>query len=137
MDVGLVNQINEHTKGTLMEALGMEFLDYCKGELKMKMPVDERTFQPMRFLHGGALMALAESAGSMLSYLETDRDKFHVFGTEIGASHLKSTRSGFVLAHARIIHRGRTSHVVEIQMYNEANDLVSTCRLTNRIVERK
>src|SRR5699024_11613744 len=92
---------------TLMETLGMELKTYEKELVEMTMPVDERTHQPFGFLHGGANVALAESAASIGSFLHINPDEVTVFGMEINANHIKSKRDGIVTAKASPIHVGK------------------------------
>lgn len=49
------------TKDTLMEALGIKFLEYSKERVVATMPVNNKTRQSYGMLHGGASVALAES----------------------------------------------------------------------------
>ena len=50
-DINLINQ------DTMVSNLGIEFTEIGDDFLIAKMPVDERTFQPMGLLHGGANVA--------------------------------------------------------------------------------
>lgn len=101
------------------------------------MPVDERTVQPAGLLHGGATATLAESLGSMGSTLHIDMARQGVVGIEVSANHLKGVRSGRVTATGEVVHHGRTMHVWDIRMRNDAGDLCAVCRLTVLIIERK
>ena len=82
-------------------------------------------------------MALAETMGSVASVLLVDPQKQNVVGTEINASHVKSAKSGLVTGTCKAIHVGRTSHIWEIRVENENEQLVSLVRLTTRIIDRK
>lgn len=132
-----VYQINTQCKNTLIEQLGIEFTEISDGKVIAKMPVDNRTFQPMKRLHGGASMALAESVGSIGSVLLVDTSKFHVYGVEINGSHIANTTENEVYGTGKIIHQGKTSHVWEIRIEDKTGKLISLCRLTNRIVPIK
>jgi len=101
------------------------------------MPVNSRVHQPYGLLHGGATAALAESVGSAASAFFVDNSKFIVKGIELSINHLKSIRQGEVTAIAKIIHKGRTTHLWEIKVTNENNDLISICKLTNIVLEKK
>ena len=48
-----------------METLAIEFIDIGEDYLTAKMPVNSRVHQPDGVLHGGAMVALAESVGSL------------------------------------------------------------------------
>ena len=101
------------------------------------MPVDHRTVQAMGHLHGGATAALAETVGSMGSALLVDREKYAVMGIEVNANHLKSVRSGQVTATGTLLHKGRTTHVWDIRVHNDAGELIAVCRLTNVVITKK
>jgi len=130
-------QIKAICKDTLMEHLGIEFLEVSEGKVIAKMPVDKRTVQPMKRLHGGATMALAESIGSLGSAYLIDPEKYHVLGVEINGSHVGTTRENEVFATGILTHRGKTSHVWEIRVHDKHDKLVSLCRLSCRIIPVK
>ncbi|MDP4238728.1 MAG: PaaI family thioesterase [Bacteroidota bacterium] len=125
--------LNNLCKNTMIEHLGIEFTEVSKGRVVARMPIDERTIQPMRRLHGGAIMTLAESVGSAGSLMLVDPSEYYVLGVEISGSHVGSTSEHFVWAEAQIVHQGTTSHVWEIHVKDKNDTLISVCLLTNRI----
>ncbi|HAM79321.1 hotdog fold thioesterase [Ornithinibacillus bavariensis] len=122
---------------TLMESLGIETLSLDKELVVMTMPVDHRTHQPLGYLHGGASVALAESAASVGACLHVDLEKFHVFGIEINANHIKSKRDGIVTAKARPVHVGKTTMVWEVDIRDEDEKLICISRCTIGVVPKK
>jgi uncharacterized protein (TIGR00369 family) len=132
-----LDYLNSVSKNTLMETLEIKFVNFGDDFLTATMPVNARVHQPMGILHGGATVALAESVGSSASHLFVDNKKYLVKGIEIAANHLKSKTEGIVTATAKIIHQGRTTHLWEIRIVDEENKLISLCKLTNIILERK
>lgn len=125
------------SKNTLMETLGIVFVDAGEGFLVAKMPVNALVHQPMGLLHGGASVALAESVGSAASHFFIDPEKQEVRGIEITANHLKSVREGVVYGTARIIHKGRSLHLWEIKITDEEGQLISLCKLTNMVLSKE
>lgn len=123
-------------ENTLLEALGMQIQRLEKNQVVITMPVDKRTHQPAGFLHGGASVALAETAASIGAYQHIDPEKCHVFGIEINANHIKSKRDGEVTAYAKPIHIGRSTMVWEIKITDEQNQLISISRCTIGIVPK-
>jgi len=121
----------------MIEHLGIEFLELGKDFISARMPVDHRTHQPMGLLHGGASIALAETLGSVASSIIIDRKKFICVGLEINANHIKSAKKGYVIGRATPIHIGKKTHVWDIRINNELNELVSVCRLTVAVLEKK
>ncbi len=129
-----LEELNDLCKNTLMEHLGIEFTEVSNGRLVAKMPIDNRTIQPMKRLHGGATMALAESVGSAGSLTLVDLTKYAVLGVEISGSHIGATRGDYVYGIGILVHQGKTSHVWEIRIEDQKGKLISLCRLTNRII---
>jgi uncharacterized protein (TIGR00369 family) len=127
---------NKFSKNTLMETLSIKYIDVGEDFITAKMPVNPSVHQPMGLLHGGASVALAESVGSAASHIFIDTDKFMVKGLEISANHLKSKRDGEVFATARIVHKGRTTHLWEIKVVDENNQLISLCKMTNIVLAK-
>ncbi|MEH6778539.1 hotdog fold thioesterase [Maribacter arcticus] len=127
---------NDTSKNTLMETLDIEYIDVGEDFLLARMPVTPKVHQPDGVLHGGATVALAESVGSVASYVFLDGNKYFVRGIEISANHVKSVKEGFVYARAIILHKGRTTQLWEIKITNEANQLISLCKLTTIALPR-
>lgn len=123
-------------EGTMMETLGIELLEVGEDYLSGRMPIDHRTVQPMKILHGGANVALAETLGSIGSWMIIDPEKQICVGQSITANHLRPGTKGFANAKATIVHRGKTSHVWNIEITNDEGKLLCLCRLTMAIVKK-
>lgn len=132
-----LEMLNRLCENTMMQHLGIVFIEISKGRIVATMPVDERTIQPMKRLHGGASMALAESVGSAGSMSLIDPSKFAVLGVEISGSHVATTTEIEVIAIGTIVYQGKSSHVWEIRIEDKTGKLISLCRLTNRIIPIK
>jgi 1,4-dihydroxy-2-naphthoyl-CoA hydrolase len=132
----LVDLCNQMSKNTLMETLQITYTAAGEGWLQATMPVNSKVHQPMGLLHGGAMVALAESVGSAASVSRINPKEQEVRGIEIAANHLKSVREGVVTATAKIIHQGKSLHLWEIRIENEKGELVSLCKLTNIILSK-
>ena len=128
---------NASSKNTLMETLQIEYVDVGKDFLIGKMPVNEKVHQPDGVLHGGAMVALAESVGSMASYIFLDAQQFTIRGIEIAANHVKSVRDGAVFANARMLHNGRTTQLWDIKITDAQDNLISVCKLTTIALPKK
>jgi 1,4-dihydroxy-2-naphthoyl-CoA hydrolase len=123
--------------GTLMDALGIELITIEEGYVLAKMPVDERTRQPLGYLHGGASVALAETVASVGAFHLIDANKEICFGLEINANHIKSKREGHVFATGKILHRGKSTMVWDIKITDEDENLISVSRCTIAVVPKK
>lgn len=123
-------KLNAASKNTLLETLSIEIVDYGDDFLVARMPVTPKVHQPDGVLHGGATAALAESVGSFASHIFIDTEKLFVRGLEITANHLKSVSEGFVYARATFLHKGRTTQLLDIRVTDDADNLISICRLS-------
>jgi len=129
--------LNIIAKDTLLSHLEIEFTEVAENYIIAKMPVNQNTSQPMGILHGGASVALAESIGSIGSYLIVEKDKKVSLGLEINANHVGSAYEGYVYGKGEIIHKGKSTHIWSIEIRDEKNKLISICRLTIIIINRK
>src|SRR5574337_1319510 len=125
-----VDQLNERSKNTLVERLGIEFLEVGDDYLKAKMPVDYRTKQPAGLLHGGASVVLAETLGSVAAGLCVNKEKKRIVGLEINANHIRPVTDGWVTGVTKPIHVGITTQIWEVKIYNEQDNLICISRLT-------
>ena len=132
---GILDELNESCRNTLISNLGIVFTEASEEKIVATMPVDHRTMQPMRILHGGAIMALAESIGGAGSFVMIDRSKYYSVGLEINANHVSSATSGFVTGTGKLLHKGKRTHVWEVLVKDQNETLLSVCRITNMILE--
>jgi len=127
---------NLATRG-LADALGIEVLELTAGRVVATMPVDQRTRQPFGILHGGASVALAETVASLGATANVDRQEFVAVGLEINANHLRAMHNGVVTATATPIHLGRTTHVWDVRIVDEADRPVCVSRCTLAVRPKK
>lgn len=131
------DELNELGKNTLGEHLDIKFIEVGADYIKASMPVTNKTHQPYGLLHGGASAALAETIGSVASWMTIDREKNICVGIEINCNHIKAKRNGLVVATARPLHIGATTHVWDIKITDEAERLVCVSRLTVAVLKKK
>ena len=130
-----LESLNKRLENTLATHLGMEVTEFGDHYLIMKMPVDERTIQPLGLLNGGASMALAETVGSLAANITMPDDKACV-GLDINGNHIRSARSGYVYSKAVPLHIGNRTHVWEIKITDETENLICIARLTVAVIDR-
>lgn len=125
-----IEQLNHLSANTMLAHLGIQITELGDDYICGTMPVDHRTHQPMGLLHGGANAVLAESLGSYGSSLLVDLATHGVNGLELNCNHIRGVRSGQVYGKATIRHRGRSTHIWEIEITNSDGKLVCLSRLT-------
>jgi len=129
--------LNKLSANTMVDHLGIIYTAIGEDYLEAKMPVDYRTHQPLGLLHGGASVTLAETLGSVAAMCCLDTSLQYPVGLEINANHIKSVREGFVKGAVKPIHIGKKTHVWEIKITTEKNELVCISRITIAILDKK
>ena len=128
--------INKFAKNTLVSHLGIIFTAVGEGFVEASMPVDNRTFRPGGFLHGGANLVLAETVAGLGSMVTVDLEEFDVLGIQVSGNHTGSMTEGMVFARADVVHFGTQTHLWNVEIRNADGKLISTARVTNMIVKR-
>lgn len=118
---------------TAISWLGIEFLEIGDDFIRARVPVDKRTIQPYGLLHGGVSVVLAETLGSTGASFSVP-DGHQCVGLEINANHLRSVTSGWVTGITRPIHRGRSTHVWQIDMHDDAGKPTCISRITMAVL---
>jgi 1,4-dihydroxy-2-naphthoyl-CoA hydrolase len=131
-----IEALNALGHNSLGEHLGIYFTEIGDDYLIACMPVDHRTVQPYRVLHGGASVALAETLGSVASTMCIDLSKYKAVGVEINANHLSSAREG-TLVYGKVypIRIGRTLQVWGIDITDEKGKKICISRLTVAVID--
>ena len=128
-----VELLTAGTRNTADEHLGIEFVEVGDDYIVGRVPVDERTRQPYGLLHGGVSVVLAETLGSCGAAFSCPPG-YRAVGLDINANHLRGVSSGWVTGTARSVHRGRTTHVWQIELRDEAGNMTCISRITMAIL---
>ena len=131
-----IAEVHGWARHSLMKNLGIEIIEIGDDYLRAKMPVDERTMQPMGSLHGGASCALAETIGSVAANFCVDPGQHYCVGLELNINHIKPVQSGYVTATAKALHLGKSTQVWDIQIRNEESKLIAISRLTMAVLHK-
>ena len=132
-----LDQMNARAKHALMGNLGIQYTYASEDRVEATMPVDERTRQPFGILHGGATLALAETVAGLGSMLLVKPDEI-VVGMQVSGNHISSAHEGdTVRAVGTIVHKGRSSHVWNVDVFTSTDRLVSSIRVVNSVMKKK
>jgi uncharacterized protein (TIGR00369 family) len=88
-------------------------------------------------LHGGALMALADSAGAVVAYLNLPEGATGTSTIESKTNFFSAVREGAVRAVARPLHKGSTTIVVETEVRDASGRLVSKTTQSQLVLQRR
>ena len=119
----------------LATTLGMRLVSTAEeDEAVAVLKVTQEVGQPAGYLNGGTSLAVAENlAGIGSSALDPTR---FPMGLNVTANHLAAVPIGHTIkAVAKILHQGKTTHVWNVDIFDEDGTLASTARVTNYMVE--
>ncbi len=132
-----LESLKQRTLDTLVSHMGIEIIELGSDYIKASMPVDSRTCQPLRILHGGASVVLAETLGSFAANAVVDNTRFACVGQEINANHLRPVPVGQVVTGiTRPFHIGARSHVWGIEIMDERGKRICISRITMAVINR-
>ena len=132
-----LDELNESARYALMGNLGIQYTYASEDRVEATMPVDQRTRQPFGILHGGATLALAETVAGLGSMILCQPDEF-VVGMQVSGNHISSAHEGdTVRAVGTIVHKGRSSHVWNVDVFTSTNKLVSSIRVVNSVMKKR
>jgi len=110
--------------------LGMRLVAATPGQATFELEADERHWNPMGTLHGGILCDIADGAMG-IAFASTLEDGESFTTLELKINFLKPIWKSKLIAHGRIVKRGKTIGLTECDVFDEAGSLVaratSTC----------
>lgn len=115
-----------------MGALGGEVVDVNEESILVRLPITDKALQPFGLLHGGISLFLVETAASTHASFGIDLSQQVPVGIEVNASHLRSATSGTLVATGRVLRRGRSHIVHEVDVVlEETGELLCRGRMNN------
>jgi 1,4-dihydroxy-2-naphthoyl-CoA hydrolase len=134
MTTNAAQTLNAMNRNNMIGLLEIDILEATVDRVVATMPVQAKVHQPFGLLHGGASVALAETVASLGAYLNVMGSGMGAVGLEINANHMRAKRDGMVTATATPIHKGRSTHVWQVEIKDEAGKMVCVSRCTLAIV---
>lgn len=117
----------------LIAHLGMQFVEVTADRVVARLKVDERLMTVGGTIHGGTLMAFADTvgaAGTVANLAEGQRTAT----LESKTNFIAGCRSGTIQAEARPIHKGKRTHVWETRITDESGKLLSITTQTQMVL---
>lgn len=132
-----IKELNEKYRSGLIERLGISYTYVGADRMEATMPVDEHTCQPFGVLHGGASLALAETLAGVGTLCLIGPDQ-HAVGQQVSGNHVAAAQMGdTVRAVARLLHKGRSSHVWRVEIFSQSTDkLISVAQVLYAILQK-
>lgn len=130
-------QIGERMKGLFPYTLGMHFIEATQDKVRARLTVREEICTTGNILHGGAIMAFADTLGAVATVMNLPAGA----GTttlESKTNFLRAAPIGTtVTGETTPIHRGRTTMVWQTRILSEDEKLVAVVTQTQMVLTPK
>src|ERR1700728_3434169 len=100
-----------------------------RGRVRLQMKVEPRDLQVHGVVHGGALAALADTAGGLASYMACPLGT-RVATVEMKINFLEAVEAGNVTAEAEVVRLGRHIAVTDCDLRDDSGRLVAKALMT-------
>jgi uncharacterized protein (TIGR00369 family) len=114
--------------------LGMEVVSASPELVELAMPFRDELCTAGGILHGGALMGLADAGGGFLAFLNLPDGAAGTATIESKTNFFRAVRGGRVLARSQVLHQGRTTIVVETDLFDDEARRVARVTQTQAIL---
>jgi len=126
-----------HPDATLPAVLGLSLGIDGDGHLTGTLPVGDHLKQPMGVVHGGVYATIAESLASIATARDVVADGAVALGQSNYTSFLRPVTEGAIHATATRRHRGRTSQVWQVDMFDDGGRLAASSTVTIAVRPRR
>jgi uncharacterized protein (TIGR00369 family) len=127
--------LQENTKGLFPEVLGVRFLEATPERVKASMVVRPELCTTNHVLHGGALMAFADTLGAYVTFLNLTQDA-STTTLESKTNFLAATQEGAaVFGECVALHRGKRTMVWQTRVTREDGAVVAVVTQTQMVLE--
>lgn len=116
--------------------LGLEVMTSGPAEVTARMGWAQRLCTDAGILHGGAIMALADTTGASCAFLNLPEGSLGTATLESKTNFLRPVRDGWVEASSRPLHVGRTVIVVETDVADSTGHLAARVTQTQAVFSR-
>lgn len=129
------HRMNTHKLGTMIEAHGTEFLRAGEGHALARLAFKPGLTQLTGLFHAGAIIALADETATAAAMWETNptadlKPERFPLTIQLSVNLIRNTNRGVITAEAHIVHRGRTTMVIEVKVHDEQERLLATVVVT-------
>lgn len=139
-DTALTHSVDAASTAAIHQAmpfarlLGIEVSVYGPEEIRARLAWSPELCTAGGVLHGGVLMALADSLGGAVALVNLPEGAAGTATLSSATNFLRAVRGGHVHACARPLHRGRTTIVVDTELVDDDGRLVARVTQTQAVL---
>jgi uncharacterized protein (TIGR00369 family) len=128
-------KLNEWARGTMIGNHGTRFVSVGEGRAVAQLDYKPSLTQLTGLFHAGAIIALADEAATAAAMWQANptgelKPELFPLTLQLSVNLIRNTDRGTLTAEATIIHRGRTTVVVDVQVTDERHRLVARLMAT-------
>jgi len=109
--------------------LNMKIREVKDGYARLTMELEEKHLQFLKTVHGGAIASLADSAAAWATVGSAGVDTIPVT-VEMKINFLAPVESGLLVAEARIVHKGKTISLSDVEVKDNKGRMVAKSLVT-------
>jgi len=122
-------------RGTMIESHGTRFVSVGSGRAVAQLDYKSALSQLTGRFHAGAIVALADETATCASMWETNpsgelRPELFPLTLQLSVNLIRNAGSGTLTAEAKIVHRGRTTLVVDVEVFDDQRRLIAKLTAT-------
>ena len=122
-------RINDWAHGTMIENHGTQFLSAGEGRARAQLAFKPTLTQLTGLFHAGAIIALADETATAAAMWETNpsgelRPELFPLTLQLSTNLIRNSNRGVLTAEAEVVHRGRTTLIVEVRVTDEQGKLM-------------
>ena len=122
-------------RGTMIESHGTRFLSVGPGRATAELFFKPELAQLTGRFHAGAIVALADETATCAAMWEIDpsgelRPELFPLTLQLSVNIIRNADHGTLTAEAKIVHRGRTTLVVEVEVFDDQRRLIAKLTAT-------
>ena len=123
-------KFNEWKRGTMIEAHGTHFITAGQGRAVAQLDFKPALTQLTGLFHAGAIIALADETATAAAMWEINptgelTPELFPLTLQLSVNLLRNTNRGTLTAEALVVHRGRTTIVVEVKVTDAQARLIA------------
>jgi uncharacterized protein (TIGR00369 family) len=120
----------------LVATLGIELIAATPKEVRARVAWSESLCTAGGILHGGVLMSLADAAGAYCAFLNLPDGAGGTATIESKTNFFRAVSEGHVVAVSRPLHVGRTTIVVETDLFDDRDRRVARVTQTQAVIAK-
>lgn len=133
-----LDDLNQRAAGCFPGYLGIDFTSADPAAVRLECPVRQELMAPNGFLHGGAVVSVADTCAGFACYLNLPAGATGYTTVELKNNFIGTATSGTIECVATAVHLGRSTHVWDVAVsHRESGKTIAQFRCTQLILYAK